>query len=70
MWRQLCDISTKRPWVRDESDQGIEGDGGGRDCHGNCATALTSTQLAPLSLHEVLQVTLLPPMHALHTSTH
>lgn len=28
------------------------------------------TQLAPLSLHDVLQVTVLPFMHALQTSTH
>jgi len=27
-------------------------------------------QLAPLSLHDVLQVTVLPFMQALHTSTH
>jgi hypothetical protein len=29
-----------------------------------------STQLAPLSLHDVLHVTLLPFMQALQTSTH
>jgi hypothetical protein len=29
-----------------------------------------SRQLAPLSLHDVVQVTVVPVMQALHTSTH
>jgi hypothetical protein len=32
--------------------------------------AATSTQLAPFSLHDVVQVTVVPVMQALHTSTH